>query len=148
MKKEQRGHGTDTATEMGRSPSETQTVWTNDSREAPFSTQGVGAVPCSCWCWNLRRRQKHCQGWKSAVCFSRRFTEDLQSWLLNYRDAFSFFAGLSMLLIFCVHFFFSSERFPIPREKIVDLSSPVFFPTENHMLVFDWAARANLDFNL
>lgn len=51
-----------------------------------------------------------------------------------------------MLLIFCVHFFFPSEKFPVPREWFVDLL--IFFSAFFPALFFDWFAKANLTFDV
>lgn len=131
---------------MGRSLNKTHTVWTNDKGETPFSTQSIRAVSCACWCWNIRIREKHCQSWKSAVWFSRHFTADL--WSVNLaselQGCIQFFSWLQYVAdLLCTSF--SSEKFPVPSEWIVDLSSFVFFPAENNMSLTD-LQRASLAF--
>lgn len=57
-----------------------------------------------------------------------------------------FFSGFRMLLIFRVHFFFPSEKFPVPREWFVDLL--IFFSAFFPALFFNWFAKANLTFDV
>lgn len=126
-----------------RSLNKTCTVWTNDKRETPFYTQSIGAVSYACWCWNIRIRGKHCQGWKFAVWFSRHFTADLWSVSLasELQGCIQFFSWLQYVAdLLCT--IFSSEKFPVPSEWIMYLTSSVFFPAENNMLVFDWSAKS------
>lgn len=101
-------------------------VWTNYKGEIAFSTQSIGVVSCACWCWNIRIREKHCQGWKSAVWFSRHFTADLWSVSLasELQGCIQFFFWLQYVAdLLCTTF--SSEKFPVPFEWIMYLSSSV-----------------------
>lgn len=131
-----------------RSLSKTHTFRTNDKGETAFATQSIRAVSCACWCWNIRIRDKHCQGWKSAVWFSRHFTADL--WLVNLaselQGCIQFFSWLQCVAdLLCA--IFSSEKFPVPSEWIMYSSSSVFFSAKSNMLIFDWSAKTKSSFH-
>lgn len=126
--------------------SKRHTVGTNDKGESSFATQSIRAMSCACWCWNIRIRDKHCQGWKSAVWFSRHFSSDL--WSVNLaselQGCIQFFSWLQYVAdLLCT--IFSSEKFPVFSEWIMYSSSSVFFPAESNTLVFG-LQRASLAF--
>lgn len=80
--------------------------------------------------------------------FSRHLTADLWSVSLasELQGCIQFFFWLQYVAdLLCT--IFSSEKFPVPIEWIMYLSSSVFFPAENNMLVFDWSAKNKSSFH-